>query len=552
MVYFHRRRVSYREDETTQEPSQSTMLLHQWESEMLEWRGKLARMQELELLRDQFQNEMKSWKMIVKAQDGSLIQTLGELDSLKKTVKTQDESLIQLLSKIDSVRKMEEEDEHNAHSQIDRNLVRKIQEEDDRPAHCQNEGDLVRNIEEQDECNVHFHNEWDQVRNLAMRVEERHVRFQEFVDIIPVITDEEEDEDEFEDEDGACSQDELNSVRTMEMEDERPRHFQNESYSVRTMEDEGERPGDFHNKGDPVRNSATVEEERRLNLQQVVDILPTIMEENAEDDEDKDFAHFLDKLNSLRTMVMEDEHPAHFQNDRDSVRNLAMRAEERRLRFQQCVDIIPVIIEEDEDEDEDGACSQDELNSVMTMEMDYERPRHFQNESYSVRTMEERERPTHFQNERDSVSNLKIRAVERRLRFQLIEDTIPVVMEEDQHDAHYPDAVDSLKIKTERLPLMLAEETIAHQASMETHVKTQSQRKNCIVASKAMGDKEKKVQMNKMGVGLTPPSNFKASRAKIVSHTSPCHTPGGRNIKIYNKKVDYSKVKAKVDTWRKT
>jgi hypothetical protein len=106
MMYFHRQRVSNREDETTQEPSQSTMLLHQWESEMLEWRGKLARMQESELLRDQFQNEMKSLKMIVKTQDESLIQILGELDSLKMTVKTRDESLIPLLSKIDSVRKM--------------------------------------------------------------------------------------------------------------------------------------------------------------------------------------------------------------------------------------------------------------------------------------------------------------------------------------------------------------------------------------------------------------------------------------------------------------
>jgi hypothetical protein len=123
-----------------------------------------------------------------------------------------------------------------------------------------------------------------------------------------------------------------------------------------------------------------------------------------------------------------------------------------------------------------------------------------------------------------------MRAVERRLRFQKIENTIPVVMKEDQNDAHSPDAVDS----------------------MDTHVKMQRQRKNFIVASKATGDKQKKVQINKMGVGLTPPSNFKASRAKVVSQTSPCHTPGGRDMKLCNKKVGYSMVKAKIDTWRKT
>jgi hypothetical protein len=63
------------------------MLIHQWESAMLEFRGTLARMQELQELRAQFQNEMKSLKIIVKAQDENLIQLRGELDSLKMTVK---------------------------------------------------------------------------------------------------------------------------------------------------------------------------------------------------------------------------------------------------------------------------------------------------------------------------------------------------------------------------------------------------------------------------------------------------------------------------------
>jgi hypothetical protein len=155
--------------------------------------------------------------MTVKAQDEGLIQILGELDSLKKTVKAQDESLIQLLSKIESVRKMEEEDERSAHFQTDRNLARKIQKEDDRPAHCQKEGDSVTTTEEQDECNVHFKNEGDQVRNLAIRAQKRHVRFNDIVEVRIIPPRMDEDEDEFEDDDGACYQDELNSVTTMEM-----------------------------------------------------------------------------------------------------------------------------------------------------------------------------------------------------------------------------------------------------------------------------------------------------------------------------------------------
>jgi hypothetical protein len=58
--------------------------------------------------------------------------------------------------------------------------------------------------------------------------------------------------------------------------------------------------------------------------------------------------------------------------------------------------------------------------------------------------------------------------------------------------------------------------------------------------------------MKEMGVGLAPSPNLEAKEAKIVSQNSPCHRPGGRDVKIYNKKVDYSKIKAEIDTWRKT
>jgi hypothetical protein len=128
---------------------------------------------------------------------------------------------------------------------------------------------------------------------------------------------------------------------------------------------------------------------------------------------------------------------------------------------------------------------------------------------------------------------------------------LPVIMEENEYDTHSQDEVDSVKIKTERLPMMLTEETVGHQAPMEPPVKMGRRRKNCIVASKHTVEKEKGVPIKKMGVGLAPTPNLKAREAKIVSQSSPCHSPGRSKVKIRNKKVDYSKIKAKVDTWWK-
>jgi hypothetical protein len=86
---------------------------------------------------------------------------------------------------------------------------------------------------------------------------------------------------------------------------------------------------------------------------------------------------------------------------------------------------------------------------------------------------------------------------------------------------------------------------------MEPPVKMGRRRKNCIVTSKHTVEQEKEVGMNKTGLGLAPTANLKARGAKIVSQSSSCERAGRSNVKIYNKKVDYSKIKPRVDTWRR-
>jgi hypothetical protein len=78
--------------------------------------------------------------------------------------------------------------------------------------------------------------------------------------------------------------------------------------------------------------------------------MPTIGEEDEDEDEDDARSH--NDLDSVRKFEMECDHPAQFQNERDSVRNLVMELEDRRLRFEQFINVMPTIVEEDEDEDD--------------------------------------------------------------------------------------------------------------------------------------------------------------------------------------------------------
>jgi hypothetical protein len=269
-----------------------------------------------------------------------------------------------------------------------------------------------------------------------------------------------------------------------------------------------------------------VENERLAHVQNQADSVSKM------EDEGYYHPHSHDEEDLVRTMD-EQQQPAHFTNEGDSVRNLGKRAaEEQRLRFQQLEHIMPIKVEEDEDEY--VAHFQDQLNSARTMEMEEERIAHFQNKSCSL-------------------WNLAMRREDQRLRFQPFVDMMPLIMEEDEHeyDDRSQHEVNSVNIKTERLPMILTEETVRQQQYMKAPVEIGRRKKNCILASKSTVQMEKKVPVNKTVVGLAPPTNLKATNAKVVSQSSPYQRPRPSNVKMY-KKVDYSKIKAKVDTWRKT
>lgn len=86
--------------------------------------------------------------------------------------------------------------------------------------------------------------------------------------------------------------------------------------------------------------------------------------------------------------------------------------------------------------------------------------------------------------------------------------------------------------------MMLMEETLGDPSSMVCPVKMGTTRKNYLVASEATGKKEKKVSISKVWVGLAPPRNLNAVRAKADSFSNTSNRPGKSLVKIHNRKLD--------------
>ena len=58
--------------------------------------------------------------------------------------------------------------------------------------------------------------------------------------------------------------------------------------------------------------------------------------------------------------------------------------------------------------------------------------------------------------------------------------------------------------------------------------------------------------MNKVQVGAAPSPNLKSVRSKIGSLDNTTHRPGGGNIKIENKKLDFSNAQSRITAKNET
>jgi hypothetical protein len=175
-----------------------------------------------------------------------------------------------------------------------------------------------------------------------------------------------------------------------------------------------------------------------------------------------------------------------------------------------------------------GQIHNGEVDFVNIMKVVNERHNKFQKEKY---TMKERmkvyyERDAQFQNEMASVKIFtKVKNYCAALS-QNAADSVKIMEVEDKHLSPSQDDVDSRKL-----------------------VKL---RADCIVASKATDKKGKVNPVNKKQVAIDRIPNLRAVKSKTSTWSKSIHNPKESRVKIRNQKVDYSKIKAKVDTWNKT
>jgi hypothetical protein len=168
----------------------------------------------------------------------------------------------------------------------------------------------------------------------------------------------------------------------------------------------------------------------------------------------------------------------------------------------------------------------DKESSMKAMKLDYHHPARIQNEIQFLKMM----------------MNVEVKNHDR---FHDDNNSIKMMMKEDERPASSPNEGDLLK------NMRFTEETVGDPASMESPVKMEGPRKNCTVTSKAAGEEEERVPMNKVRVALAPPPNLKTVTAKVVSLGNTIRRPGESHVKISNRKPDYSKIQPKVDSWRK-
>jgi hypothetical protein len=99
--------------------------------------------------------------------------------------------------------------------------------------------------------------------------------------------------------------------------------------------------------------------------------------------------------------------------------------------------------------------------------------------------------------------------------------------------------------------MMTVEQTSGDPASMVAPVKIGTCKKNDILACKTAGEKEEKEPISEVRVTLSPPPDLKAVRPSVGSGSNTRHKPGQGHVKLCNQKLDFSKTRARVDTWRK-
>jgi hypothetical protein len=402
-------------------------------------------------------------------------------------------------------------------------------------------------------------------------------------------------------------QKELDSMNTMKekIEEERFPQFSIKMDSVKEMiELEHESHSQFPNEVDLMDTMRKTEDERRDQVQKEVNSVE-IIDEGEEQPADSRYdvdsitmfqhkfpAQLQNGLYPLDVIEEEDEDFADSQNEVDPIKTMMMNGEDKHdAKTQRDTDLMNVF----EDEDAQPANSENEVDFMKTVMMDefyaqfpnemdslegitkgvYKPCTEVQRDVFSMETVDgEVDRPSCSQNEMDSKKKTTVKVEDKRHAEVQNEIDLKEIINGDgkdrvdsqnamhsvrtillnMRDEHLPASLNEaglMNIMNERLSLKREERTARDEVPIESLVRMERYKTLSIQSSRASGEK-KEAEMKKVRQGLPPPRIHEAVKTKVASQSNKISSRGERQVKkTRDKKPDYSKVQAKVRTWRK-
>jgi hypothetical protein len=414
-----------------------------------------------------------------------------------------------------------------------------ITEDDDHPTDYQKEDDSINamKMKIEEERLPQLSIEMDSTKKMTEEQSKPHYQIQNEVDSMDTMR-------KIIDERGDRVQKEVNSVELIDEQEKQPVECRYELHPMVAFQHK------FHQlqKGLCPLNEIEEDDEDFAGSRNELDSIKTVMM-NGEDTDDAKIqknAYLMDvsedegaepsdsenEVDLIEKIMMQigDELHGHIHNEADSLEDILKEIYKPRAEVQKDV----FSIESLQGQDDRPSCSQNEMHSKKTRTVKAEDGRHAQaHNGMDLKKIIDRQRKgsAHSQNAVGSVKSIFFNVPDERLAGSL-------------------NKVGSVNSTKERLSSKHEERTAHDEVPVESLVRLERY-KEPSKYPRAAG-KSKKAEMKNVRAGLPPPQIHEALKAKVGSQSKTIPRHGeGQVSKTRPQKPDYSKVGAKVSTWRK-
>lgn len=484
-------------------------------NELIDLRTIAAFIQEFEERFGPLDNYTDSQKIMMTTEQERYFQFQSENDSVETNFNPAHKIQSAAQKETDSIKTIEED---GYQKELDPMDTMKMKNEEELFPQLSIKTDSVKEMTEvEHEPHSQFENEVDSMDTMTQMEEERRDEVQKEVNLAEVIDEEEEQPAD-------CRYD----VDSMTMFQHKfPAQLQNGLYPLDVIEEEDE---DFADSQNEVESMKTMmmngEDEHDAETQRDTDLM------NAFEDEDAQSANSENEVDFIKTVMMQmmDKLHVQFPIEMNSLEEITKGVHKPRPEVQKHV----VSMETVDGEEDHPFCSQNEMDSKKNtaVKVEDERYSEVQNQM-DLKEMSSGEGKDRVdsQNSMDSVDNIFLNVRDEQLPDSLNEAS-------------------SMNIMNERLSLKHKKHTALDEVHIQSLVRMERRKIFSVESSWAAGEK-KEAEMKKARLGLPPHRTHEAVKAKVASQSNKISSRGERQVKkIRDKMPDYSKVQAKVRTWR--